>query len=198
MRGHPARGDGDAGAALVRVDRLQLGRLADDAVLRPAACQCLRADDDIVRADVSALFVGGDDDCKRLFEVIVAEAAGRGNRRGQGTLHIGRAAAHQASIFQHRRERFPAGVARHGVRMAEQAEPAGPFAPLGDQADLLLTGRVDIGDFLDGEAALLQHPAQEIGDPAGCLSASPRALRSVHWRVRQRRWSWLSSFAYGL
>jgi hypothetical protein len=113
---------------------------------------------------VSPLLIGGDDDHKRLLEVIVVEAAGRGNRCCERTLHISRAAAHQASIFQRRRERLPAGVARHRVRMAEQAQPAGPCAPLGDQADLLLIGRVDIGDFLDREAAFLQHPAQKIGD----------------------------------
>ena len=148
----------------MRVDRLQLRWLADDAVLGPATCQRLRTLDNIVGAHVRPLFVRGDGDDQWSLQVGSVEPVARGNRCGQGPFHVSRAAAHQAPIFQRRREGIPAGVARHGVRVAEQAQPARPRALFRDQADLLHVEMVDVGQLLDGEAARLQHPAQEIGD----------------------------------
>ena len=133
MARHPANMGDKLHAALMAVERLHAGRLADDGKARQNSVggeECRH----LLRAEAADLLIKGEGKIERLGKLFgpFLKCRHHGQRHGKKPLHVDSTAPDQPSIeaAQHKGIAAPAfGSSRHDIEMPRQKHPAGRIRP---------------------------------------------------------------------
>ena len=183
VAGRSLHGDGEHGDALVRTHGAHAGRFADHR--RRGLGNAVRRQ--VAGAVHRRLFVRRGDDGERLRQLRVRMTPRGGKRQREKALHVAAAEPVVAPVPFQQRERIVAPqrlVARHGVRMPGEHQPA-PAATPAPSDQIALARLFRQRQHLHLETQVLQPPGKVLDDAQIALVAF--TIRAAHRRLADER-----------